>query len=119
MAQAALTKTRQSKWDARSPEAEQYRKLYKTARWRKVRLAQLARQPLCENCLKHGRVTAATVCDHCDPSTKLNPVTFFTGPFQSLCDAAPWRCHSSDKQREEAGSLPKPVIGTDGWPQTP
>lgn len=111
--------SRQSKWDARSPEAEKYRKLYKTAGWRRVRQAQLAMHPLCESCLKHGRTTAATVCDHVDPSTKLNPATFFTGPFQSLCDAAPWRCHSSGKQREELGSLPKPFIGPDGWPQTP
>jgi hypothetical protein len=39
--------------------------------------------------LKHGRITAATVCDHVDPDTKLNVETFFDGPFQSLCDEAP------------------------------
>ena len=111
---------RLSKWDARSPEAEEYRKLYWTPRWRGkhgVRARQLAKQPLCENCLKHGRYTPATVCDHVDPSKKLDPETFFDGPFQSLCDAEPWRCHSSVKQREELGVVPKPVIGLDGWPE--
>jgi len=101
MPEPTTLKPRKSKWDARSPEAEKYRKLYKTARWRHVREAQLNRQPLCENCLRHGRVTAATVCDHVDPKTKLDPATFFSGPFQSLCDDRPWRCHSSVKQSEE------------------
>lgn len=101
MPKLTTLKPRQSKWDARSPEAEQYRKLYKTARWRRLRLAQLQLQPLCENCQRHGRVTAATVCDHVDPKTKLDPVTFFEGPFQSLCDSPQWRCHSSVKQSEE------------------
>lgn len=90
-----------SKWDARSPEAEKYRKLYWTGRWKRVRDAQLSKQPLCENCQRHGRVTAATVCDHIDPRSKLDPTTFFTGPFQSLCDDPRWRCHSSAKQSEE------------------
>lgn len=108
-------KQRQSKWDARSPEAEKYRKLYKTARWRRVRAIQLSEQPLCENCKRHGRVTPATVCDHIDPKTKLNPATFFTGPFQSLCDDPRWRCHSSVKQsQEKLGSVKG--VATDGRP---
>lgn len=101
MPKLTTTKPWQSKWDARSPEAEQYRKLYKTARWRRVRAQQLSEHPLCENCKQHDRVTVATVCDHVDPTTKLNPATFFTGPFQSLCDDPRWRCHSSAKQSLE------------------
>lgn len=106
--------------DKRSEEAERYRKLYWTPRWRGkrgVRAAQLAKEPLCANCLKHGRVTPATVCDHVDPKSKIDPETFYAGPFQSLCDAEPWRCHSMVKQREELGVAPKPVIGLDGWPR--
>lgn len=104
--------------DQRSPEAERYRKLYHTARWRRTRERQLQKQPLCENCLKHNRITPATVCDHVDPKTKLNPETFFSGPFQSLCDDPRWRCHSSDKQRTEHGNAPRQHIGLDGWPVT-
>jgi len=85
----------------RSPQAEAYRKLYWTNRWKRVRAEQLFNQPLCENCQRYGRVTVATVCDHVDPRTKLDPNTFFAGPFQSLCDADPWRCHSKVKQSEE------------------
>lgn len=90
--------------DRRSPEAEAYRRRYKSARWagkHGVRAQQLKRQPLCEFCLKAGRVTRATVCDHVDPKSKLTEEGFFRGPFQSLCDQAPWRCHSSLKQRQE------------------
>ena len=91
-----------SKWpDSRSPEAQAYRRLYGLARWKRARKAQLDKQPLCENCLKHGRYTVATVCDHVDPKSKLDPLTFFGGPFQSLCDDPQYRCHSSIKQSEE------------------
>lgn len=101
MAKLTALKPWKSKWDARSPEANKYRKLYKTAGWRRVRLDQLTKQPLCENCQRHGRVTVATVCDHVDPKTKLDSATFFVGPFQSLCDDSRYRCHSSIKQSEE------------------
>lgn len=91
--------------DDRSLEAEAYRVLYRDKRWRGpqgARARQLAKQPLCEMCLKQGRITPATVCDHVDPASKRSEATFFEGPFQSLCDAPPWRCHSSRKQRIEA-----------------
>lgn len=92
-----------ARWpDRRTDEAAAYRRLYKTARWLRLRLGQLAAEPLCRMCAAQGRVTAATVCDHVDPKTKLDPATFFDGPFQSLCDAEPFRCHSSRKQRIEA-----------------
>lgn len=41
------------------------------------------------------------MCDHIDPASKLTEEGFFAGPFQSLCDQAPWRCHSRVKQLEE------------------
>lgn len=78
----------------------EWRHWYWTARWRKKAKAQLAAQPLCENCLKEGRVTAATIADHVEPH-RGDPDLFWNGPLQSLCDEAPWRCHSSVKQREE------------------
>lgn len=90
--------------DRRSPEAEAWRRLYRTARWRGpqgVRIRQLTKQPLCEMCLASGRVTPATVCDHVDPESKKTEATFFAGPFQSLCDDPRFRCHSSRKQKIE------------------
>jgi len=80
-----------------------YRKLYSTSRWQRTAKAQLDAEPLCAACLAAGRITPATVCDHVDPDSKLTEDTFFAGPFQSLCDQAPWRCHSRAKQIEERG----------------
>jgi len=109
--------------DDRSAEAEAYRVLYRDRRWRGpqgVRARQLSAHPLCAMCAKAGRTTAATVCDHIDPNSKRSEVTFFDGPFQSLCDAAPWRCHSSRKQSDERraaqGKQAIMPCGDDGWP---
>jgi hypothetical protein len=69
-------------------------------------------------CLEGGRVTPATVCDHVDPDTKRTEERFFAGPFQSLCDAEPWRCHSRRKQREERKGYSR-AVGVDGFPLDP
>lgn len=95
----------------RSPEAEAYRRWYKTARWQRIRARQLNAEPLCAFCLDVGRVTAATICDHIEPH-RGDPELFWRGPFQSLCKS----CHDSDKQRVEKGGTRRQTIGTDGWP---
>lgn len=99
--------------DQRSQEAERYRRLYKTARWLKIRKDQLAREPLCRMCKSQGRVVSAIICDHVEPH-RGNEDRFFNGPFQSLCKAH----HDSLKQREEARGH---AIGTtmDGRPVDP
>ena len=76
------------------------RQAYGTARWKRKREQQLTDEPLCVICLKAGRLTPATVADHVEPH-RGDMDRFWNGPLQSLCDAAPWRCHSSVKQREE------------------
>ena len=89
-----------------------YRRWYKTARWQRLRAAQLQAEPLCAMCLP--RITAATVCDHTDPH-RGDEIKFWNGPFQSLC--APH--HNGDKQRIEKGGTPRglpPGVDADGWP---
>ena len=81
--------------DQRSQQAQEYRRLYKTARWLRERAKQLADHPLCVMCLP--LVTPATICDHVDPSDKRDPERFFTGSKQSLCKTH----HDSTKQRQE------------------
>jgi hypothetical protein len=44
----------------------QRQRLYKTARWLRLRLEQLREHPLCALCEREGRVTAAEVADHRD-----------------------------------------------------
>jgi 5-methylcytosine-specific restriction protein A len=40
------------------------KKLYDSKEWRRARLAQLKRHPLCEDCLELGAVVEATEVDH-------------------------------------------------------
>ena len=86
---------------------------YNTARWQRLRLEQLRRQPLCEMCLPAGCVPA-TVCDHIEPH-RGDREKFWSGPFQSLCAEH----HNSDKQRIEKGGRPKVRIAADGWTLDP
>jgi 5-methylcytosine-specific restriction protein A len=97
--------------DDRSPEAQAYRSLYKTAAWRKRRAAQLAEHPLCWMCEQQGIMKAATVADHVKPHR--GDRALFDGPLRSLCDTH----HSATKQREE--NLGRSIgVGVDGWPIT-
>lgn len=98
--------------DYRSPEAATYRKFYKTARWRQIRAAQLAAQPLCVMCQAAGQITPATVCDHIEPH-KGDPDKFWGGPFQSLCKPH----HDGPKQSEERTGRVK-GCDNEGWPLT-
>ena len=97
----------------RSAEAEQWRKLYKTSRWQKLRARQLRHEPLCSMCQARGEVTPATVADHVVPH-KGDERLFFQGATQSLC--AP--CHSGAKQSEERRGY-STEVGLDGWPVSP
>ena len=80
--------------DAHDPDSQ---KLYNTRRWKRIRKAQLAKEPWCDYCLKEGRYISATDCDHIEPH-RGNPVKFFKGPFQSLC-----HFHHSQKTGIEIG----------------
>lgn len=87
--------------------------LYKTARWRKRRLAQLQAEPLCRYCQQQGKTTAATVADHATPH-RGDEALFWGGELQSLCAEH----HSATKQREEHRGH---AIGCDpsGYPLDP
>ena len=85
---------------------------YNTARWQRLRLQQLRKEPLCAMCLP--RYVPATVCDHVEPHRR-DMEKFWSGPFQSLCAEH----HNSDKQRIEKGGKPKVRIAADGWPLDP
>ncbi|RUW55077.1 HNH endonuclease [Mesorhizobium sp. M1A.F.Ca.ET.072.01.1.1] len=97
--------------DRRSPEAAEYRRLYKTARWLRLRERQLAAQPLCGMCLLIEDVTAADTVDHVKPHRGDAALFYDPSNLQSLCKYH----HDSVKQRLERGS--KIVMyGLDGYP---
>lgn len=75
--------------------------LYNTKRWREMRLAQLRKQPLCERCLKEGRVTHARVADHVKPHNGDERLFFDANNLQSLCDhTSPFNCHGTKTSHE-------------------
>ena len=82
-------------------------------RWRKMREAQLARQPLCEMCARQGRFVAAEEVDHVIPHRGDRGV-FFTSPLQSLCRP----CHHGPKARQDRTGM-MPGFGDDGLPLDP
>ena len=71
--------------DARSPQAIAWRRLYKTAAWRRLRFQRLVTEPLCRMCREEGRVTASAIVDHVR-AHKGSPELFFDfANTQSLC----------------------------------
>ncbi|WP_441635126.1 HNH endonuclease signature motif containing protein [Cupriavidus sp. YAF13] len=63
--------------------------------WRRIREGVLRRDPLCAECKKRHRVTAATVVDHIDgDSTNDDPSNH-----QGLCAS----CHSAKTARQDGG----------------
>jgi 5-methylcytosine-specific restriction protein A len=59
-------------------------KLYATAFWKKQRIAQLSKTPLCQACLLEGRVVEAVAIDHIFPHRQ-DANKFKSNLFQSLC----------------------------------
>ena len=73
--------------------------MYHTARWRKRRLQQLRKFPLCAACLRDNHVEAATVAHHLEDH-RGDYNLFFNSPLESLCK----ECH------DKIGSDPE-VLG--------
>jgi 5-methylcytosine-specific restriction protein A len=69
----------------------------------------LQANPLCVECKKEGRVTAASVPDHVVALVNGGADTWDN--LQALCDE-----HHKAKTAKDLGHRPKPAIGLDGWP---
>ncbi|MDQ8395474.1 HNH endonuclease [Enterococcus faecium] len=41
-----------------------YARFYASSQWKKLRRSKLADQPLCEECLRNGKITSATIVHH-------------------------------------------------------
>ena len=63
---------------------------YNTSKWKKLRLWQLDREPLCRMCKDRGILTPANTVDHIIPVESAEDDLFFdTNNLQSLCS----KCH--------------------------
>jgi 5-methylcytosine-specific restriction protein A len=74
---------------------QDWRAWYQTPEWKRIRAAQLLKEPWCIECKKEGRMTVATDVDHIERHQG-DKQKFFNGPFQSLCHSH----HSSKTIRE-------------------
>lgn len=64
---------------------------------------------LCQPCLRKGRVTPATECDHVVPKAKGGKDEM--GNVEAICSP----CHTAKTTIENGGRV-KAEIGADGWP---
>ena len=67
-----------------------------SARWRRARLAFLARHPLCASCQAEGRLVPATVVDHVVPHRGDQTLFWDQGNWAPACK----RCHDAKTARE-------------------
>ena len=82
-------------------------KIYATARWKALSAVKLASSPLCEECARQGRITAAELVDHIIPIAEGGPPFAFEN-LQSLCNA----CHNRKHAQGEGGKkVEKPHEG--------
>lgn len=68
---------------------------YQSTAWRKLRAVKLAREPMCEECARQGRVTPAQMVDHIIPINK-GGAPLDVDNLQSLCNA----CHARKSAKD-------------------
>lgn len=99
-----------SRYDNR-PE---WRRLYWTARWKKLRLAHLTSHPICVFCQATGMIRPATVVDHVTPHRGDEVLFWDEDNLQSLCKSH----HDAAKAQEERGGYSS-LSDADGYPIDP
>lgn len=67
--------------------------------WRRLRSYKLAHSPLCEECMRQGRDTIATVVDHIRSRVKNPELSYSEDNLQSLCVS----CHNRKTRGEQRG----------------
>jgi 5-methylcytosine-specific restriction enzyme A len=105
----------------RTQDAEEYRKLYRTAQWQTLRKQILLRDKYqcqhqrCGTILTSGRTNPRSAVVHHKTPHKGNLDLFFNPDnLVSVCKA----CHDGPIQSQEALGYDK-AIGEDGWPVDP
>lgn len=68
-----------------SQERKERNSMYDQAIWKRLRIAQLSRQPMCQACLLDGRIESANHVDHLFAWASVGKDSFYRNIFQSLC----------------------------------
>ena len=79
-------------------------------RWRRARARFLGAHPLCAQCQREGRVTAATVVDHKVPHRADAALFWDESNWQPLCG----RCHDRKTARQGRWGRPVDIFRLDG-----
>jgi len=81
---------------ADTPEQREADRLRSTARWQRLRMVVLRREPLCRACTDAGRTTPATEVDHLEPLQQRIDLAFVEANLQPLCRS----CHMAKTAAE-------------------
>jgi 5-methylcytosine-specific restriction endonuclease McrA len=77
---------------------EAQRRLYRTARWKRLRAIVLARDcGLCQECERHGRTKLGSEIDHVVPAARAAERFWDAANLETLCKA----CHGEKTRRGE------------------
>jgi 5-methylcytosine-specific restriction protein A len=95
------------------PWSSTYKKFIRSGEWKRIRLEQLKREPLCRFCREMGKTTAASQVDHITPCLDDPALQRDPNNLRSLC--AP--CHAPLRHAYARGY--GTAIGLDGWPIDP
>jgi 5-methylcytosine-specific restriction protein A len=87
---------------------------YDNARWRRLRLLVLDRDPLCVLCLRSGIETPSTVADHIQPHNGNYDLMWSMDNLQGLCES----CHSGIKRHIDLKGYSQ-ACDEDGFPLDP
>jgi 5-methylcytosine-specific restriction enzyme A len=72
---------------------------YTTQRWQRLRRAKLREKPLCELCIKIGRIEPAVAVDHVKPINSGGDAFPALDGLMSMCE----RCHNQKTRHEQLG----------------
>lgn len=84
-----------------SEKRKEHNKEYQHRAWKRIRMVQLSKQPLCQGCMLNGRICQAIHIDHLFPWSSIGKEAFTYNIFQSLCV----ECHSYKTGQERKGIL--------------
>jgi 5-methylcytosine-specific restriction endonuclease McrA len=78
------------------PELRNAHRLRNTPHWRKLRKLKLVRNPLCEECQRHGAIVPATQVHHVVQLATRPDLAYDTDNLAALCSM----CHALESARE-------------------
>lgn len=98
---ASRCEKHQHEWNKQSSKNKAGDPFYSGRKWRRLRAAKLMESPLCEECKRQGRVTAANEVHHVVPRLDAPDRAYEWSNLECLCKS----CHSRQTARERAGRV--------------